>query len=134
MCQTRFANSSSGKSNASACTSCGSAIVTAPVSAWSVSTRIPPSRACASISGRHTRSKNRLSGRNASLAWMSYPVGCSSSCSTGLPTLVAKMSLGSSSTGWRFVVATAAPVSMFVEPGPTDAVQAMVWSRLSVRA
>ena len=106
MCQTRFANSSSGQSNASACTSCGSAIVTAPVSAGSVSTRIAPSRACASISGRHTRSKNRHSGRNASLTWMSYPVGCSSSCSTGLPTLVAKMSLGSNSTGCRFVVAT----------------------------
>ena len=44
------------------------------------------------------------------------------------------MSLGSSSTGWRFVVATAAPVSMFVEPGPMDAVQAIAWSRLSVRA
>ena len=68
MCQTRFANSSSGQSNASACTSCGSAIVTAPVSAWSVSTRIAASSACGSISGRHTRSKNRRSGRKASLA------------------------------------------------------------------
>ena len=29
---------------------------------------------------------------------------------------------------------TAAPVSMFVEPGPTDAVQANACSRLSVRA
>jgi hypothetical protein len=68
MCQTRLANSSSGQSNASACTSWGSAIVAAPVSAWSVSTRIAPSSACGRISGRQTRSKNRLSGRKASLA------------------------------------------------------------------
>ena len=47
---------------------------------------------------------------------------------------MAKTSLGSSSTGWRFVVATAAPVSMFVEPGPTEALHAMACNRLSVRA
>jgi hypothetical protein len=32
------------------------------------------------------------------------------------------------------VVATAAPVSMFVEPGPIEALQAMACSRFSVRA
>ena len=109
-------------------------MVTAPVSAWSVSTRIAPCRAAGSISGRHTRSKNRDSGRKASLACTSYPYGCSSSCSTGLPTRVAKTSLGSSSTGWRLVVATAAPVSMLVDPGPMEAVHARVCSRLRVRA
>ena len=44
-CQTRRSNSSSGQSNASACTSWGSASVTAPVSAGSVSTRIAASSA-----------------------------------------------------------------------------------------
>ncbi len=99
-------------------------MVTAPASVGSVSTRIAPSRACGSCSGRHTRSKNRDTGRNASFTEMSYPLGSSSSCSTGLPTRVAKMSLGSNSTGSRLVVASAAPVSMLAEPGPIDAVQA----------
>ena len=53
----RGANSSAGQSKASACTSCGSASVTAPVSAGSVSTRIALSRADGSCSGRFTRSK-----------------------------------------------------------------------------
>ena len=44
-------------------------------------------------------------------------------------TRVANVPEGSSSTGSRLIVASAAPVSMFVEPGPTDAVQAQVWSR-----
>ena len=44
------------------------------------------------------------------------------------------MSLASNSTGIRFVVASAAPVSMFVEPGPIDAVQAKACSRLRIRA
>ena len=56
-----------GQSYASACTSCGSATVTAPISAGSVSTRIAPSNAAGSCSGRQTRSKNRDSGRKASL-------------------------------------------------------------------
>ena len=118
MCQTRLANSSSGQSWASACTSCGRAMVTAPASVGSVSTRMAPSSAAGSCSGRHTRSKNLDSGRKASFTEMSYPLGSSSSCSTGLPTRVAKMSLGSSSTGNRLVVANAAPVSMFADPGP----------------
>ena len=43
------------------------------------------------------------------------------------------MSLGSSSTGMRLVVASAAPVSMLVEPGPIEAVQASAWVRLRIR-
>jgi hypothetical protein len=66
-CQTRLANSSSGQSCASACTSCGSARVTAPVSTGSASTRIAPSSAAGSCSGRHTRSKKRETGRSVSL-------------------------------------------------------------------
>jgi hypothetical protein len=39
------------------------------------------------------------------------------------------VSPASSSTGSRFVVAVAAPVTRFVAPGPIDAVQASVASR-----
>ena len=39
------------------------------------------------------------------------------------------MSPGSSSTGMRLMVASAAPVTMFVAPGPIDVVQANVCSR-----
>ena len=69
--QIRSRNSSSGQSCASACTSCGSARVTAPVSAGSVSTRMAASSAEGSCSGRQMRSKNRDTGRNASLTLMS---------------------------------------------------------------
>ncbi len=57
----------SGQSCASACTSCGRQTVTAPVSTGSVRTRIAPSSAAGSCSGRQTRSKNLDTGRNASL-------------------------------------------------------------------
>ena len=60
--------------------------------------------------------------------------GSSSSCSTGDAARVAKMSPGSSSTGSRLMVARAAPVTMLVAPGPTDAVHASVESRLRIRA
>ena len=130
----RGANSSAGQSKASACTSCGSASVTAPVSAGSVSTRIALSSADGSCSGRFTRSKYFDSGRNASLTVMSPAYGCSSSWSTGPDTRVAKVPDGSSSTGIRLMVASAAPVSMLVEPGPTEAVQAQVWRRSFWRA
>jgi hypothetical protein len=43
------------------------------------------------------------------------------------------MSDGSRRTGMRLVVASAAPVSMLVDPGPIDAVQAIAWSRLRIR-
>jgi hypothetical protein len=65
---------------------------------------------------------------------VSYVRGSSSSCSTGAATRVAKMSLGSSRTGIRLTVASAAPVSMLVEPGPMDAVQAIVDSRFFIFA
>ncbi len=133
-CQTRSRNSSAGQSYASACTSCGSARVTAPVSAGSVSTRIAASSADGSCSGRQMRSKNRDTGRNASLTLMSWPDGSSSCCSTGSATRVAKTSPGSSSTGSRLMVASAAPVTMFVAPGPIDDVQASVDIRFRVRA
>ncbi len=128
-CQVRSANSDSGQSNASACTSCGNAMVAAPVSTGSVSTRIAPSSAAGSCSGRHTRSKNRDSGLNASLTVISLSCGCSRSCKTGALTRVAKVSDGKSRTGNRLMVANAAPVSMFVEPGPMLAVTAHAWSR-----
>ena len=44
--------------------------------------------------------------------------GTSSSWSTGGATRVAKVPEGSSNTGILLIVASAAPVSMFVEPGP----------------
>src|SRR5882757_5474123 len=123
-CQVRSAKSDSGQSNASACTSCGRDTVAVPVSTGSVSTRIAPIKAAGSCSGRHTRSKKRDSGLNASLTVISLSWGCSRSCRTGVLTRVANVSDGSSSTGSRLMVARAAPVSMLVEPGPMLAVTA----------
>ncbi|GAB3906658.1 hypothetical protein GCM10027612_78340 [Microbispora bryophytorum subsp. camponoti] len=133
-CQTLRENSSSGQSYASACTSCGSASVTAPVSAGSVSTRMAPSSAAGSCSGRLTRSQKRLTGLRQSLTLTSYDRGSSSSCSTGEETRVANRSPGSSSTGSRSIVASAAPVTMLVAPGPIELVQASVDSRSDCRA
>jgi hypothetical protein len=65
---------------------------------------------------------------------MSPASGLSSSWRTGADTRVAKVPDGSRRTGIRLTVARAAPVSMFVEPGPTDAVQAQVWRRSFWRA
>ena len=132
--QVRSVKRSSGQSWASACTSCGSARVTAPVSAGSVSTRIAASSADGSCSGRLIRSQNRDTGLNASFTLTSYERGSSSSCSSGLAARVAKKSLGSSRTGMRLMVASAAPVTMLVEPGPIEAVQAKVCSRFRIRA
>ena len=123
-CQVRSAKSDSGQSNASACTSCGRAIVAAPVSTGSVSTLIAPSRAAGNCSGRQTRSKKRDSGLNASLTVTSLSWGSSSSCRTGALTRVANVSDGSSRTGSRLMVASAAPVSILVDPGPMLAVTA----------
>ena len=132
--QVRSVKRSSGQSWASACTSCGSARVTAPVSAGSVSTRIAASSADGSCSGRLIRSQNRDTGLNASFTLTSYERGSSSSCSSGLAARVAKKSLGSSRTGMRLMVASAAPVTMLVEPGPIEAVQAKACSRFRIRA
>ena len=49
-------------------------------------------------------------------------------------TRVAKTSPGSSSTGSRLMVASAAPVTMFDAPGPIEAVHANAWSRFLIRA
>ena len=108
--------------------------MTAPVSTGSVRTRIAASSAEGSCSGRLIRSKNREIGRKASLTDTSYERGSSNSCSTGAVARVAKMSLGKSSTGMRLIVAPAAPVTMLVEPGPIEAVQARVCRRLFIRA
>ncbi len=133
-CQVRPAKSSSGQSKASAWTSWGSAIVTAPVSAGSVSVRIAPSIACGNCSGRSTRAKNFDTGRKASLTLVPGSPGSSSSCSSAPAARVAKTSPGSSSTGNRLMVARAAPVTMFVAPGPIEVVQASVCNRSRIRA
>ena len=80
------------------------------------------------------RSQYRDTDRRASLTVTSYERGSSSSCRTGLATRVAKTSPGSSSTGSRWTVASAAPVTRFVAPGPIDVVQARVESRSDIRA
>ena len=102
----------------------------APTSAGSVRTRIAPRSAAGSCSGRQTRSQNRHTGRNASLTDVSGSSGRSSSWSTAPARRVAKTSPGRSSTGSRFTVASAAPVTMLVAPGPTDDVHAHVARRL----
>ncbi|MGX1479321.1 UNVERIFIED_CONTAM: hypothetical protein RKD50_008129 [Streptomyces canus] len=133
-CHTRRRKNSSGQSYASACTSCGSARVTAPVSTGSVRTRIAASAAGMSCSGRETRSKYFDTARKVSLTVTSPPRVSSSCCSTGSAARVANMSDGSSSTGSRLVVASAAPVIMFVEPGPVEAVHAKVARRSRILA
>ena len=92
------------------------------------------SRAEGSCSGRLTSSKYFDSGRKASLTVTSPAHGSSSSWSTGDEARVAKVPEGSSSTGSRLIVASAAPVSMFVEPGPTEAVHTQVCRRSFCRA
>jgi hypothetical protein len=99
-----------------------------------VSTRIASSSDGTSCSGRVIRSKKRDTGLNASLAVMIPSCGASICCSTGCGARVANVSPGSSSTGSRLTVATAAPVTMFVAPGPTEDVHAHVASRLRWRA
>ena len=132
--QTRRSNSSSANSNASACTSCGSASVTAPVSAGSVSTRIAASSAGASCSGRSIRVQNFETGRSVSLTDVVYEVGSSSSCRTVPAARVANTSPASSRTGSRLIVASAAPVTMLVAPGPTTLVHASICRRFFIRA
>ena len=127
--QTRGSKNRRGKSALSPSTSWCSATVTAPASAGSSSTRIASGSASSSCSGRATRSKCRLSGRNASLTDTSPAPACSSCWSTTPDRRDANVSAGSSSTGRRLTVAVAAPVSMFVAPGPIEAVQASVCSR-----
>jgi hypothetical protein len=80
------------------------------------------------------RSKKRDTGRKQSLTETSSDRGSSSSCSNGLAARVAKMSPGSNRTGRRLIVASAAPVTMLVAPGPIEDVHASVASRLRMRA
>ena len=80
------------------------------------------------------RSQKRETGLNASLTEMSGVAGDSSCCSTGATLRVAKMSPGSRSTGRRLIVAPAAPVIMFVAPGPIELVQARVARRFDIFA
>ena len=81
--QTRRSKNRSGQSKASDWTSSGREIVTAPVSAGSVSTRNASGRDARSCSGREMRSKNRETGRKASFALASRSVGCSICWRTG---------------------------------------------------
>ncbi|GAQ68197.1 hypothetical protein SsS58_08656 [Streptomyces scabiei] len=133
-CHTRRRKKETGQSWASACTSCGSARVTAPVSTGSVSTRIAARAAGMSCSGRETRSKYFETALKASLTVTSPPRVSSSCCSTGSAARVANMSEGRRRTGSRLVVASAAPVIMLVEPGPVEAVQANAASRSRILA
>ena len=80
------------------------------------------------------RSKKRDTGRKQSFTDIVASCGASSCWSTGWGARVAKVSPGSSSTGRRLTVASAAPVTMLVAPGPTELVQANVPSRFSWRA
>ena len=134
ICHSRSAKNSSGTSIVSAWTSSGRQIVTAPVSAGSVNTRIAPRSELKSCSGRLMRSKNLESGLNASFTDIVRSYGCSSCCSTGSDTRFAKVSAGKSRTGNLFVVATAAPVNILVAPGPTEDAQAKVARRRDMRA
>jgi hypothetical protein len=123
-----------GTSNASAWTSCGNASVTAPVSDGLVSVRIAASAAGMTCSGRSIRSKYRDTGMKQSLTETSPRPGTSSCCRTGSGRRDAKTSPGSSRTGRRFTVASAAPVTMFVAPGPIELVHTNAPNRFSCRA
>ena len=69
-----------------------------------------------------------------SLTETEYVRGSSSSCRTVPGARVANTSPGSSRTGSRLIVASAAPVTMFVAPGPIDDVHAIALSRFFWRA
>ena len=84
--------------------------------------------------GREIRSKYRDTGRKQSLTETSPADGTSSCCSTGSEPWPANTSPGSSSTGSRLTVATAAPVIMFVAPGPIELVQTSAPRRFRIRA
>jgi hypothetical protein len=108
--------------------------VTAPALSGSSSAATAAGRAVRSCSGRAIRSKNADTGRKASFTETSPRAGSSSDCIGGPCNRDANVSEGNSRTGTRFTVAAAAPVSMFVEPGPMEAEQASVDSRCRARA
>jgi hypothetical protein len=68
-----------------------------------------------------------------SLTEMSKPPGDSSCCSTVPLARVARMSPGSRRMGILLIVASAAPVTRLVAPGPTEVVQANVCKRFRIR-
>jgi hypothetical protein len=103
--------------------------VTAPVSPGLVRVRMASSSAVGSCSGRLIRSQYLETGLNASLTEESQERLDSTCCRTGPVRRLAKMSLGRQSTGSRLTVAVAAPVTMFVAPGPIEVLQARAPSR-----
>ena len=58
---------------------------------------------------------------------------CSTCCNTGSGILFAKVSPGKKSIGSLLLIATAAAVIIFVEPGPTDEVAMKICLRLFAR-
>ena len=96
--------------------------------------RIASGSAVTICSGRVMRSQYRETGLKQSFTDTSWLCADSSCCSTGAGRRPAKMSPGRSSTGTRLIVAAAAPVIMFVAPGPIDEVHAKVRRRLCIFA
>src|SRR3979411_2071143 len=80
-------------------------------------------------SGRWMRSQYRDTGLKQSFTEMSCDAEDSSCCNTGETFLLAKISPGNNSTGRWLMLASAAPVTMFVAPGPIEVVQAKERSR-----
>jgi hypothetical protein len=109
-------------------------MVTAPVSAGLVRVRMASSSAVGSWSGRLIRSQYFETALKASLTEESHDDGDSTCCSTGPVRRLAKMSLGRHSTGSRFTVAVAAPVTIFVAPGPIEVEQASAPRRFFILA
>ena len=108
--------------------------MTAPVSAGDVRTRIASGSAANICSGRLIRSQYLETGLKQSFTEMSWELADSSCCRTGATLRRAKISPGNKSTGSRLIVARAAPVTMFVAPGPMEVVHASVLKRLLVLA
>src|SRR5687768_2565773 len=123
ICQTFFLKNSRGKSNASACTSCGIHKVTAPVSDGEVRIRIALGKAAINCSGLLIRSQYFETGLKQSLTDISLLYGYSNCCNTGSTARLAKISPGNNNTGSLLIVAVAAPVTILVAPGPIDVVQ-----------
>ena len=109
---------SQGQSCASAWTSCGREIVTAPVSAGSVRTRIAFISEV-ELPGPDPVEEARHRPEYVVDGDVEGPGASSWAPGRGPSELVAD---GSSSTGMRMVVASAAPVTMLVAPGPIDVV------------
>ena len=73
-------------------------------------------------SGLVILSKYLVTGLKASLAVMPGLLKCSTCCKTGSGKRLEKVSPGKKSIGTRLLIATAAAVTIFVDPGPTDEV------------